>query len=406
MKIPGQLSVQINTHARNREAPFDVAIVEREDVTEIDLVEIEGPKAANSLYVEATPIKPSHHNCELHAAPTGVLTSMSEQVVAVEGPVHIDEVVNRVREAWGLKRAGGRIQEAIEAAIAIAVRMKRLSQDDDFFLSVPGASVIIRDRTNVKSLSLRRPEMLPPSEIRAAIIEIVRTNYGATHDQILQAVSRALGFKSTKGLLRGAIRPVVDEALSQKELIDQQGLLMLGPAAQIELPVQLDAGGIRQLIAEGEHERLEFKQTLFWDVTLNQYNKKIEEVIVKTIAAFANKTGGTLLVGVRDDGVAVGIGPDIKYVGGNLDKLELRFSSLIHSHFTKSFRASRVIVSFPVVGENQICKIDVRPASEAIFITIADGQGRSAERFFVRSGNSSQELPPSETHRFVKERFS
>ena len=36
-------------------------------------------------------------------------------------------------------------------------------------------------------------------------------------------------------------------------------------------------------------------------------NKDLEQVIVKSVAAFANGQGGTLLIGVKDDGEVLGL---------------------------------------------------------------------------------------------------
>lgn len=57
-----------------------------------------------SFYIEASPERPAHCIGELHETPTGTLAGLVEEVVAVEGPVHIDEVIERIRTAWGLNR--------------------------------------------------------------------------------------------------------------------------------------------------------------------------------------------------------------------------------------------------------------------------------------------------------------
>lgn len=178
------------------------------------------------LYVEAVLSRPSHSVGELHEAPTGILITLAEQVVTIEGPVHVDEIIDRIRNAWGLKRAGSRIQDAVETAIATMVKIGRLNREGNF-LSMPGASVSVRDRSNANSPTLRRPEMLPPAEIRSAALAVVRTNFGATSDQVIQAVSRSLGFKSTSSQLRAVILAVVEDALNTGALRDQAGVLVV-----------------------------------------------------------------------------------------------------------------------------------------------------------------------------------
>ena len=270
--------------------------------------------AENEPYAEASPTKPRHLTCEIHDAPTGTLTAMAEEVVGIEGPVHLDEVVTRIREAWGLKRAGGRIQDAIEKAVAVAVRQQRLEKDGKF-LSVPGAGVKVRDRSEVQSATLRRPEMLPPTELRQAALEIVASNFGATDDQIAQAVSRALGFKATSTPLRAIIQKAIDRGVSEQLFKRQDDLIVLGPAAPENQLLDRKAP-VEKLIAEGEHENLEFKQTLRWDVEQRRHNKMLEEVAVKSIASFANGNGGILLIGVRNDGDIVGLDPDFEVSWG------------------------------------------------------------------------------------------
>lgn len=57
-------------------------------------------------------------------------------------------------------------------------------------------------------------------------------------------------------------------------------------------------------------------------------SKKLEEVVIKTLAAFANGQGGTLLIGVDDSGAVLGLDNDYHALGGaNRDKLELHLGS-------------------------------------------------------------------------------
>jgi Putative DNA-binding domain len=66
----------------------------------------------------------------------------------------------------------------------------------------------------------------------------------------------------------------------------------------------------REMIAQGESGKLEFKSTLRWDMKAGKTNPAVERASLKTICAFLNATGGTLLIGVRDDGSIEGIESD------------------------------------------------------------------------------------------------
>ena len=69
------------------------------------------------------------------------------------------------------------------------------------------------------------------------------------------------------------------------------------------------------LIAAGESQSLEFKSTARFDVKQNKTGPYLERVIVKTIAAFLNTKGGTLVIGVEDNGTVYGLTEDYKLCG-------------------------------------------------------------------------------------------
>ena len=163
---------------------------------------------------------------------------------------------------------------------------------------------------------------------------------------------------------------------------------------------------VRDLIAEGESDELEFKATLRWDLDLGAANKTLELVVSKTVAAFANSQGGTLLIGVDDDGQVIGLEHDYLALGGiDADKFELHLRNLLNQQFGKAFVSSKLKVRFPEVDEKTLCLVDVEPATEPMILKTKDKQGQDIEKFYVRSGNSSQEIPLREMAGYVKERF-
>jgi len=163
---------------------------------------------------------------------------------------------------------------------------------------------------------------------------------------------------------------------------------------------------LEELIAEGEDDELEFKSSLRWDFKEQAINKKLEDVVLKTIAAFANSQGGTLLVGVDDSGEILGLEGDYHSLGGaNRDKFELHLRNLLTNAFGVAFVSSKLKVLFPSIGEAEICRIDIRPSNKPLVISMKDKNGMIQEKFYVRSGNSSQEMPLAEMSSYLSERF-
>jgi hypothetical protein len=100
---------------------------------------------------------------------------------------------------------------------------------------VPGQAVNVRSRGDVESNTLRKPEILPPEEVMAAIVQLVEENYGAERDQLVQAVARLFGFAATSAQLR----EVVERALT--DLLDSSRLRLDGRLVTRSQEVPLDA---------------------------------------------------------------------------------------------------------------------------------------------------------------------
>ncbi len=393
-----------NSGNASRLPSYEIVAVEREGMTEMGIAGVSEPDVALSApYVEAILTRPAHLFGEIHEAPSGALSQLAEHVVSVEGPVHFDEIVARIRDAWGRGRAGGRIRDAVRRAVDISARQGRLLGGNDFY-TVPGADISVRDRSAASSSTLRRPEVLPPEEIEKALIDISSRNFGATRDQLVQAVSRALGFKATSAQMREVIIEVLAQALDKGVLVQHDALVDVGPNAPKSIR-EPDRTSLEDLIARGEGEALEFKQTLRWDVRAGVVSKKVEDSSLKAIAAFANHRGGTLLIGVHDSGVIEGLEPDLATFGGSRDKFEVHLTNVIKERFSESFRVGCVSVSYPVQGGKTICRVDVKRSRTEVYLTFAEGSGPPMERLIVRAGASSQEIPLSQVADYVREHF-
>ena len=164
---------------------------------------------------------------------------------------------------------------------------------------------------------------------------------------------------------------------------------------------------LEELINEGESEELQFKASLRWDFDKEMVNKRLENFAIKTIAAFANGQGGTLLTGVTDDGVICGLEDDSKALGGaNKDKCRLHLNNLSRKHFGEAFTATHVAANFPEILNPETCCVDVRRANKPVYVMLNGKNGHRRERFYVRSGNAPPELPASEIQAYCSERFN
>jgi len=164
---------------------------------------------------------------------------------------------------------------------------------------------------------------------------------------------------------------------------------------------------LKEVIQSGEHGYLEFKSTMRWNIRESRIDKKMEEVILKSIAAFSNSEGGKLLIGVDDSGEIIGIQDDYETLKNpDKDQFELHLRNLVNNAFGKDFAVTNIAVKFPMVDENEICEIDIKAGKKPVFLEVMDKNGQKQKKFYVRSGNSSQELAIDETADYTKTRFN
>lgn len=137
--------------------------------------------------------------------PISVMNDIVEKIIRVEAPIHVDEVVQRVRLLWGLGRAGRLIREAVVAAVANFERSEDSVPQGDGFLMHRNAKLRIRSRNGVDSSTLRKPEYLPPAEIDAAIVDLTKRCHGLQEKEVAKVVADAFGFGSLRQKLRETI---------------------------------------------------------------------------------------------------------------------------------------------------------------------------------------------------------
>lgn len=164
---------------------------------------------------------------------------------------------------------------------------------------------------------------------------------------------------------------------------------------------------ITELIANGETTYCEFKSTLRWDMREKRLNLIMQQEVIEAIAAFANHLGGTLLIGIDDNGNAIGLQFDYQSFKDpkNRDQLQRHIQDLIKNEINTPFSISNIQINFQVLENKDICRIDILRSTSPIFLKSNDKSGKLIEKFVVRNGNSSRTLSPSEQASYIRDHF-
>jgi len=155
------------------------------------------------------------------------------------------------------------------------------------------------------------------------------------------------------------------------------------------------------IIRQGEGAHLEFKSSLRWDMQETRVNKALETVVLKTIAGFLNShVGGTLLIGVADDGEILGLENDYKTLKKpDSDGFEQTLMTVISQQLGTDVCAD-VHVLFHTIDNKDVCRAIISPAHRPVFLTQSN-----TPKLFVRTGGGTRDLNVQETLEYAANRW-
>ena len=151
---------------------------------------------------------------------------------------------------------------------------------------------------------------------------------------------------------------------------------------------------LKKLVDEGESDHLEFKSTVRQNLITGKIDKKIELSWLKVVAAFLNSSGGTLLIGVSDDGKFIGIDNDMF---DSEDRCILHIKNLINQHIGSEF-SPLIKILILQCDKFKVVVVECKKSPEPIFLTVG-----SKEDFYIRSGPSNIKLSPSKTISYLEQ---
>ncbi|PVC84821.1 DUF3320 domain-containing protein [Streptomyces sp. CS090A] len=141
------------------------------------------------------------------------LRSALTRIVAVEGPVHEDLLVQRAREAWGVARAGNRIRDNVRTAAQELVRSRSLACDDGFYRAAGHTPATAR--TPQAGETARKVTLIAPAERRLALTELAVECPGMSQDELIRQACEFFGWRRTGADIRTALESDITELYRQ-----------------------------------------------------------------------------------------------------------------------------------------------------------------------------------------------
>ena len=159
-------------------------------------------------------------------------------------------------------------------------------------------------------------------------------------------------------------------------------------------------GDLRVLIAKGESANLEFKSSFRWDLKENKLNRALEGVVLKTLAGYMNGAGGTLLIGVADDGSIVGLENDYKTLKKqDRDGFEQALMTAVATQLGGD-ACHNIQAVFQSVEQKDVCRVIATPAHRPVYLRAGE-----TPKLYVRTGVSTRELNVQEAVNYMDARW-
>lgn len=176
---------------------------------------------------------------ELRLESISRLSELITEVVRIEGPVHRDIVLERVRRRFRASRMRGVTRQRFLSAIRKAARDNRLWLGEENsgaaaqhqFLMDPADAEFIAPRAPASDDSRRRIEHISLAELKAGILVCVEMLFGAGRDDLIAETARQFGYRRTGRDIARRIGKAVDQLVHAGKLTGDDQMLTVADSA-------------------------------------------------------------------------------------------------------------------------------------------------------------------------------
>ncbi|MGX8694069.1 MAG: DUF3320 domain-containing protein, partial [Methanobrevibacter sp.] len=162
-------------------------------------------------YVEAADIG-LYSPDDLYKKPSSEVAKSIVNIVDVEGPVHVKEVIKRVKDSCNIKRAGSNLKKAVNSAIGEAENSGDIIKIGEFLYDASNNNILIRRREKPNI------ELISDEEISKNIELVLLHKPNLTPKQVAKETSRNFGFKSTSKKTSDRITGVLDLMIANNKV--------------------------------------------------------------------------------------------------------------------------------------------------------------------------------------------
>lgn len=157
----------------------------------------------------------------------------------------------------------------------------------------------------------------------------------------------------------------------------------------------------KDIFQDGEDNFTEFKSTLRFCLRNEKPMDYVEHSVLKTINAFLNSEGGTLIVGVDDNGHVLGLENDYNtFKKRDKDGFLLHFDNIIINGLGKE-QQSDISIKLEKLDGKEFAVVKVDSSNKPVFLNY-----KNKKEFYVRHAASSQAYDISEAYEYINKHWN
>ncbi|MBC7645370.1 MAG: DUF3320 domain-containing protein [Thermoleophilia bacterium] len=122
------------------------------------------------------------------------LHRMIREVVETEGPITEALVLRRIREVWGLRRAGARVKDTFDQALRQLSYGGKLDRSADGVITLDGNDVAAVRVPTADEATKRAVDEIPPGELELALLLTARDAGALDADDLTMQVAKTFGW--------------------------------------------------------------------------------------------------------------------------------------------------------------------------------------------------------------------
>jgi hypothetical protein len=164
---------------------------------------------------------------ELKNEKLNILVSIITQIAQVEGPVHHDVVIERVRIAYQLGKVSGTTREKVSRAIQLAKDNKRIVGNDEF-IWVTQQQLYRRVRYPVDG----NVEHISPMELKSVTLMVAKAMFGIPQNDLITEIARLLKFNRTGIRIVEVLSKTIEGLISEGSLVESFGMLHVNDSVE------------------------------------------------------------------------------------------------------------------------------------------------------------------------------